>query len=264
MAGEIRSRSKQIGRMTMERVGREGLQIAATLADFLEKRVLPGTGVEPGAFWKGLAGIVDDFTPRNRELLETRAELQRRIDEWHRAHPGQPEPEAYRGFLEEIGYLKPEGPDFRVDTGRVDAEIASIPGPQLVVPVTNARYALNAANARWGSLYDALYGTDALGDRPTGAEYDPARGARVVEWAKRFLDDAVPLEHGSHAKVAKYIVVDQRLAVLLEDGQEQALRDPDQFAGYKGTGDAPAAVRFHTNHLQGEIGMDRARHVGHA
>src|SRR5690625_357524 len=139
--------------MAMERVEREGLQVAAVLADFLEKRALPGSGVDPAAFWKGLAGIIAEFTPRNRELLETRAELQRRLNEWHRAHPGQPDPDAYRSFLEEIGYLQPEGPDFRVDTARVDAEIASIPGPQLVVPVTNARYALNAANARWRSLY---------------------------------------------------------------------------------------------------------------
>lgn len=248
----------------MERVGREGLQVAATLADFLEKRVLPGTGIEAGAFWKGLAGIVDDFTPRNRELLETRAELQRRIDEWHRAHPGQPEPEAYRSFLAEIGYLEPEGPDFRVDTARVDPEIASIPGPQLVVPVTNARYALNAANARWGSLYDALYGTDVLGDWPKGAEYDPARGARVVEWAKRFLDEAVPLEHGSHAEATRYVVAHQRLVVTFEDGRETALRNPDQFAGYRGTADAPDAILFTNNHLHVEVVIDRDSPVGRA
>ena len=246
----------------MQRVEREGLQVAPVLAEFLESRALPGTGVDFAVFWRGFAGIVHDLGPRNRDLLDRRADLQRRIDEWHRDHPGQPDPGAYRAFLEEIGYLVPEGPDFRVDTARVDSEIATIPGPQLVVPITNARYALNAANARWGSLYDALYGTDALGERPDGGGYDPARGARVVDWAKRFLDEAAPLARGSHAEAAAYGVAGGRLVATLKDRSEVELRDPEQFVGYRGEDQRPSAILLTNHGLHIEMQIDREARVG--
>ncbi len=162
-----------------ERVERNGLQVAVELADFLETRALPGTGVEIGAFWQGFSALIHDLAPRNAALLQTRAQMQAQIDDWHRARAGQPhDAAAYEAFLREIGYLVPEGPDFSVETHGVDPEIAQIAGPQLVVPITNARFALNAANARWGSLYDALYGTDALGDalRAAGMTRRAGRG----------------------------------------------------------------------------------------
>ncbi len=246
----------------MERVEREGLQVAAELAAFLEDRALPGTGVDPADFWRGLSGLVHDFGPKNRVLLEYRAELQRRIDAWHREHPGRPDPDAYRAFLEEIGYLLPEGPDFRVETARVDPEIASVAGPQLVVPITNARYALNAANARWGSLYDALYGTDALGDRPAGGGYDPARGERVIAWAKAFLNEAAPLVRGSHSEVTRYVVAHGRLVPTLADGRETELRRPGQFVGYRGAAIEPEAILLAHNQLHVEVVIDRASEIG--
>ena len=246
----------------MERVGREGLQVAAGLAAFIEERALPGTGIEAAPFWRGLSGLIHDFGPRNRVLLEQRSELQRRIDAWHRERLGKPDPAAYRGFLEEIGYLLPEGPDFRVETARVDPEIASIAGPQLVVPIANARYALNAANARWGSLYDALYGTDALGDRPAGGGFDAGRGARVVAWAKAFLDEAAPLVRGSHAEVARYVVAHGRLVPTLRDGRETELKRPEQLVGYRGEAMEPRAILLAHHQLHIEIVIDRGNQVG--
>ena len=186
----------------MATLDKAGLQVEEALARFVEDEALPGTGIEAGAFWDGFAALVRGLAPRNAELLKTREAVQTWIDNWHLRHRGQAhDPAAYRAFLEEIGYLVPEGADFAIGTSNVDPEIAETPGPQLVVPITNARYALNAANARWGNLYDALYGTDALGDAPTGKGYDAARGARVIEWAKGFLDRAVPLAGASWAHV---------------------------------------------------------------
>jgi malate synthase len=220
-----------------ERVERDGLQVAAAMARFIEDRALPGTGVTPAAFWAGLSDIVHRLGPKNRALLDKRAALQAQIDGWHRERRGQRfDPAAYRAFLEEIGYLVPEGPDFRIETANTDPEIAQIPGPQLVVPVTNARYALNAANARWGSLYDALYGTDALGDLPAGKGYDPARGARVVDWAKAHLDRAVPLEGVPWSQVKGLEVRDGRLVVVTAEG-ETGLARPEQFLGWADNGD---------------------------
>jgi len=184
----------------MTRVTRADLQVESQLAAFIEAQALPGTGVEAAAFWDGLSRLVHDFGPKNRALLDTREAMQARIDDWHKARAGQPhDSDAYRAFLEEIGYLVPEGPDFEIETPATDPEIAQVPGPQLVVPIMNARFALNAANARWGSLYDALYGTDALGDLPRAKGYDAARGARVIAWAKAFLDTAVPVTGGWEA-----------------------------------------------------------------
>lgn len=189
--------------MDMERrVEQFGLKIAPEIALFVEARALLKTGVKAKDFWRGFAGIVDEFAPKMRAALQTREDLQAQIDAWHIARKGQPfDADAYRGFLTEIGYLVADGADFTVDTANVDPEIATIAGPQLVVPITNARYALNAANARWGSLYDALYGTDALGDLPSGRGYDAARGARVIAWGRAFLDRAAPLASGSWADI---------------------------------------------------------------
>ncbi len=228
------------------RVEKFGLQVDAGLARFLEEEALPGTGVTAEAFWQGLSELAHDFGPRNRALLDKREELQAAIDAWHVERRGQPhDAEAYEAFLREIGYLVEEGPDFEIDTDRIDPEIAEIPGPQLVVPITNARYALNAANARWGSLYDALYGTDALGDAPKPGPYDPERGARVIAWGRAFLDEAVPLAEGSHADVEAYRVENGRLV--------PALRDPGKFAGYTGDPARPASVLLKNNHLHIEI-----------
>ncbi|TBX27563.1 malate synthase G [Nioella sediminis] len=179
------------------RSDKHGLQVDERLVDFIETRALPGTGISAEEFWAGLSGLVHDLGPKNRALLQKREEIQAQVDAWHVERRGQPhDAAAYAAFLKEIGYLVPEGPDFKLETGPTDPEIAHVPGPQLVVPIMNARFALNAANARWGSLYDALYGTDALGDLPAGKGYDPARGARVIAWAKAFLDEAVPVEGG--------------------------------------------------------------------
>jgi malate synthase len=237
------------------RVEKFGLQVDAGLAAFLEEEALPGTGVTAEAFWKGLSELAHQFGPRNRALLETREKLQAAIDAWHVERRGQPhDPEAYVAFLREIGYLVEEGPDFEIDTDRIDPEIAEIPGPQLVVPITNARYALNAANARWGSLYDALYGTDALGDAPKPGPYDPERGARVIAWGRAFLDEAVPLAEGSHADVEAYRVENGRLV--------PALRDPAKFAGYTGDPAKPSSVLLKNNHLHIEIVIDPDHPVG--
>jgi malate synthase len=179
------------------RSDKHGLQVDDRLVDFIESRALPGTGISAEEFWAGLSGLVHDLGPKNRALLEKREEIQAQVDAWYIDRRGQAhDAAAYTAFLKEIGYLVPEGPDFTLETGPTDPEIAHVPGPQLVVPIMNARFALNAANARWGSLYDALYGTDALGDLPAGKGYDPARGARVIAWAKDFLDGAVPVEGG--------------------------------------------------------------------
>ncbi len=239
-------------------VERAGLKVAEGLAAFLEGEALPGTGVAPEAFWKGFAGLLSDLTPRNRELLEIRAEIQRRIDAWHLQRRNQPhDHEAYKAFLEEIGYLVPEGGDFAIETSGVDPEIATVPGPQLVVPITNARYALNAANARWGSLYDALYGTDAMGAPPAGAGYDRGRGARVVARARVFLDEAFPIEGASHADVRRYHV---RGGALLAD--DMPLAQPEKFIGYRGHPRAPEAVLLRNNGLHVELVFDRTHQVG--
>jgi malate synthase len=240
-----------------ERVERDGLRVDARMVAFIEERALPGTGVSAAAFWSGLSALVHDFGPENRALLDTRAAMQKAIDDWHIARRGQAhDAAAYTDFLREIGYLVPEGPDFRIETENVDAEIASVPGPQLVVPVSNARYALNAANARWGSLYDALYGTDALGDAPRPGPFDSARGARVVARAKAFLDTAVPLANGGHVDVGAYRVQNGTLV--------PALRNPAQFAGYAGEAGRPSAIVLRNNGLHIIIDIDPAHPIGKA
>jgi malate synthase len=242
----------------MVRVEREGLQVDKVLADFLEDRALPGTGLAAGTFWSGFAAIIKDLTPKNRALLAKRDALQAKIDAWHVARHGQPhDHEAYKAFLAEIGYLLPEGRAFEIGTANVDPEIATVPGPQLVVPVTNARYALNAANARWGSLYDVLYGTDAMGSLPPQGGYERGRGARVVARARVFLDDAFPIAGASHADVRRYYVKD---GVLLID--DLPLVSPEKFAGYRGNPRAPEAILLRNNGLHVELVFDRAHFIG--
>ncbi|MDM7930467.1 malate synthase G [Tabrizicola sp.] len=237
------------------RVMKSGLAVDERLAAFVEGQALVGTGIAVDRFWSGFAQGVATLNPKITAALGQRAALQARIDAWHIARRGQPhDAAAYRAMLEDIGYLEPEGPDFQIDTTGVDPEISTIPGPQLVVPVMNARYALNAANARWGSLYDALYGTDALGDLPKGKAYDPDRGARVIAWGRAFLDEAVPLANGSHSDAVAYRVENGVLS--------PALRDPSQFAGYRGSASAPSAVILRNHGLHIVLRMDPGHRIG--
>ncbi len=250
--------------MTELFVRQGALEIAPALHDFIEREALPGTGVSSQTFWSGLERLLVDLAPKNRALLKRRDELQARIDAWHAARRGRAfDPAAYKSFLREIGYLVAPGPHFTIGVENVDAEIARIAGPQLVVPVTNARYALNAANARWGSLYDALYGTDAIPGRETAKPgYDPARGAQVIAWARAFLDQSIPLERGSHAQAVRYVVEQGALAVALQDGARTALRNPSLFAGYRGAADAPSAILLAHHGLHIELVVDRAHAIG--
>ena len=228
-----------------DRIQQGGLQVAPILHELLEKDIAPGTGVTPEQFWHGLDAIVSSMAPRNRELLQKREHLQAQIDAWHEADPGPGyDRAAYKVFLEEIGYLLPEGPDFQIKTTHVDPEVAVLAGPQLVVPVMNARYALNAANARWGSLYDALYGTDVIPEEG-GAEraggYNPVRGDRVIAYARDFLDRHCPLSEGSHADATAYAVADGALVVTLASGSKTTLQAPEQLRGYSADAATPSS-----------------------
>ena len=249
-----------------ERIGIGGLQVDRQLYDFINEEALPGTGLSAAAFWAGFDRLIHGLAPRNRALLAKRDDLQRRIDAWYREMHDQPiDLDDYKAVLREIGYLVPEGDDFTATTANVDPEISTIAGPQLVVPITIARYALNAANARWGSLYDALYGTDAIpedGGAERGGGYNPVRGARVIAHARQFLDDVVPLAAGSHADAASYAVVGGALAVTLGDGSARGLADPSQLAGYRGAPDAPSSILLVNNGLHIDIVIDRGHPVG--
>ncbi|HEX5326046.1 MAG TPA: malate synthase G [Acetobacteraceae bacterium] len=248
----------------MDRATAGGLTIARALRDFVNDEAIPGTGLDPASFWQRFARLVNDLGPRNRSLLARRDDLQRRIDAWHHENRGNPiDRTGYQTFLRDIGYLQPEPPDFAIRTANVDAEIARIAGPQLVVPVTNARYALNAANARWGSLYDALYGTDAIpedGGATRDSQYNPLRGARVVARAREFLDQAVPLATGSHANATGYTIEAGRLHIALA-GSMTELADPAQFAGYRGDAALSAVLLRHHN-LHIELLIDRNHPIG--
>jgi malate synthase len=243
----------------------ETIDIDARLHDFVNREAVPGTGIDATAFWLGFAALVARLAPRNAALLERRDSLQAQIDDWHRQHPGASfDPADYRAFLTRIGYLVPDRGPFRISTDNVDAEIAQIAGPQLVVPVDNARYALNAANARWGSLYDALYGTDAIPQdeqEPRGGGYDPARGARVIRFARDFLDQHFPLREGSHRDTLGYRIAAGVLEVALAHGAG-ALENNAAFVGYQGAPDAPSLILLRHHGLHVELCIDRGHHIG--
>ena len=251
--------------MTHVSVG--ALKAAPILKNFVEAEALPGTGIPAAAFWDGLAAIVGKFAPRNRMLLDARARLQAQIDAWHLGRRGEAhDPAEYEAFLRAIGYLLPPPAAFAVATANVDPEIASIAGPQLVVPVSNARYALNAGNARWGSLYDALYGTDVIPEAD-GAErgrgYNPIRGARVICFAKTTLNEVAPLAAYSHADAHGYTVSGGALRVSLPPGGGQVgLADPAQFVGYRGDAVSPTAILLKHNGLHVELVIDRTHSIG--
>ena len=242
------------------------LQVADVLHRFIEDQVLPGTGVTAAAFWKGFDAIVADLAPKNIALLAERDRLQLEMDSWHKAHPGPiTDMKAYRAFLEQIGYLVPVPRSFTITTGNVDAELAKQAGPQLVVPILNARYALNAANARWGSLYDALYGTDVIAEE-NGAEkgkgYNPVRGAKVIEYARHVLDRTAPLLNGSHVDSTGYTVRAGKLVVAIKGGKPTTLADAKQFIGYQGKLSAPSSVLLQHNGLHIDIQIDRTTRIG--
>ncbi|MEE4277045.1 MAG: malate synthase G [Halieaceae bacterium] len=251
--------------MTTQRVERAGLQVARVIASLVEEEICPGTGVDSDTVWSALAAIVRDLRPRNEALLAEREALQQKIDAWHREHPGADyDRAAYRAFLEEIGYLLPEPQAFEVTTENVDDEVARIAGPQLVVPVMNARYALNAANARWGSLYDALYGTDAIAEddgAERGGDYNPVRGQRVIAWGRDFLDRHFPLNDGSHHDVDAYRLAAGQLHARIGDS-DRSLADAAQFRGYRGDASNPEAILLRHNGLHVEIQIDATSAIG--
>jgi malate synthase len=253
--------------LNANRIQKGSLAIDKQMYDFIENEVLPKVGVDSESYWSGFEKVVKEFTPRNKALLATRDEMQKQIDQWHLDNPtnsGEVDFAKYKQFLQEIGYLLPEGEDFQVSTENVDEEIAHIAGPQLVVPVRNARYALNATNARWGSLYDALYGTDVISDE-NGQEakggYNPTRGAAVVAYAKQFLDENFALASGSYTDVTGFKVVDGKLEVKLGDSSTE-LKDAEQFAGYMGEASSPTAVLLKNNNLHAEIQIDKDSPIG--
>ncbi|MFM0077736.1 malate synthase G [Paraburkholderia sediminicola] len=244
---------------------RGGLQVAANLDQFVETEALPGTGIDSAAFWSGFDALVHELAPKNRALLAERDRLQTELDTWHRANPGPVRDlRAYRAFLEGIGYIVPSPASVKATTDHVDTEIAEQAGPQLVVPLSNQRYALNAANARWGSLYDALYGTDAIPET-NGAEkqkaFNPVRGAAVIAYARKFLDEAAPLANGSHVDATLYSVEGGKLVVTLKSGKTE-LKTPAQFIGYQGDASAPSAVLLKHNGLHFEIQIDANDSIG--
>ncbi|THV22113.1 malate synthase G [Peteryoungia ipomoeae] len=249
----------------MAYVQENGLSIDKGLHDFIVVQAIPGTGVDPDTFFAGLSSIIHDLAPKNKALLTKRDEFQRKLDGWYRQNGAPIDLKAYEAFLREIGYILPEGPEFKIETTNVDPEIATIAGPQLVVPVMNARYALNAANARWGSLYDALYGTDAIsddGEEAKGGSYNPTRGHKVIAWARDFLDRSAPLAAGAWASVTDLSIQDGALAVTLTDGSLTGLADPMQFAGYHGASEQPEALLLRKNGLHIELVVDRAGTIG--
>src|SRR6202022_991821 len=247
-----------------EQITIASLRVAKVLYDFIEYEALPGTGVNHEHFWNGVAGMVRDFGPRNRELLATRNVLQEKIDNFHRTNAGNAVPiHDYKRFLQGIGYLVPEVETFMIRTSNIDPEIAEVAGPQLVVPLSNARYALNAANARWGSLYDALYGTDAIpeGGRATrGSGYNKVRGVRVIARAREILDTACPLLQGSHKHATAYAIENGQLVIQLGSARA-ALARPQQFVGFLGEPGAPSAILLRNHGLHLEIRIDRSRPV---
>ncbi|NVZ93287.1 malate synthase G [Pseudomonas sp. D6002] len=243
-----------------------GLQVAKVLFDFVNNEAIPGTGITADQFWAGADKVIHDLAPKNKALLAKRDDFQARIDTWHQAHAGQAhDAVAYKAFLQDIGYLLPEAADFQASTQNVDEEIAHMAGPQLVVPVMNARFALNASNARWGSLYDALYGTDAISeadDAEKGKGYNKVRGDKVIAFARAFLDEAAPLAAGSHVDSTGYKIVDGKLVVSLKGGSNSGLRSDAQLIGYQGDAAKPTAILLKHNGLHFEIQVDASTPVG--
>ncbi|KJZ56529.1 malate synthase G [Pseudomonas marginalis] len=243
-----------------------GLQVAKVLFDFVNNEAIPGTGITADQFWAGADKVIHDLAPKNKALLAKRDDFQARIDTWHQTHAGKShDPVAYKAFLQDIGYLLPEAADFQATTQNVDDEIARMAGPQLVVPVMNARFALNASNARWGSLYDALYGTDAIseaGGAEKGKGYNKVRGDKVIAFARAFLDEAAPLSAGSHAESTGYKIVDGTLIVSLKGGSNSGLRDDAQLIGFQGPAAEPIAILLKHNGLHFEIQIDASTPVG--
>ncbi|PIC71496.1 malate synthase G [Sporosarcina sp. P16b] len=246
-----------------EQVGK--LQVATELYNFVKEEVLPGLEIQNDQFWTNFDSLIHELAPENKALLEKRDELQKTISEWHQNNKGEIDFVKYKEFLQEIGYLEPVPEDFKVTTANVDHEIANQAGSQLVVPIDNARYALNAANARWGSLYDALYGSDVISNEAgaeAGVEYNPIRGQKVIDFAKNLLDQAAPLAEGSHADVTAYKIVEGKLEVTLESGNTTQLQDESKFVGYNGSKDAPTAVLLVNNGLHIEIAIDKNDPIG--
>ncbi|EEB80447.1 malate synthase G [marine gamma proteobacterium HTCC2148] len=249
-----------------DRIQQGGLQVASVLHHLLENDIAPGTGIAAADFWQALESVITELAPENRALLQVREDLQAKIDQWHRANSGADyDKAAYKAFLQEIGYLLPEGDDFSITTENVDPEVATLAGPQLVVPVMNARFALNAANARWGSLYDALYGTDVISEEG-GAEragaYNPVRGDKVIAYARDFLNEHCPLTSSDHMQAVAYTIVDGKLQVELNDGVISALADPEQLVAFTGNADAPSGVLLRHNGLHIEIQIDPSTPIG--
>ena len=254
-----------------DRITVNGLQVATVLHDFINNEALPGTGVDADAFWAGAASVIADLAPRNRELLAVRDDLQTKLDAWHRDHkgadltPGTADFDSYKSFLTEIGYLAEVPADFQITTSNVDREIADTAGPQLVVPILNARFALNASNARWGSLYDALYGTDAISEADgaeKGSSYNKVRGDKVIAYAKDFLDQAVPLEQCSYTDVRAFAVTDGSLQVTLDGDKTSTLADPTAFVGYRGDAASPTSILLRNNGLHLDIEIDPSSPIG--
>ena len=256
--------------MTTQRTKAYSLQVATNLYDFVNDKVLPGTDVKSDKFWKGFDAIVQNLAPKNIKLLAERDRLQTELDTWHKSNPGPiSNMPAYRKFLEKIGYLVPEPKSVKATTSNVDAELATQAGPQLVVPILNARYALNAANARWGSLYDALYGTDAISEDGGcdklgvgGTAYNPKRGAKVIEYARYVLDRTAPLKKGSHIDSTHYGIQGGKLVVTLKGGLTTVLQDAQQFIGYQGDAKFPSSVLLQHNGLHLDIQINRATTIG--
>ena len=249
-----------------ERVQLGGIQVAKNLYDFVNNEAIPGTGIDAEKFWAEFDKIVNDLAPRNRELLAKRDAIQEKMDSWNRDHKGQKlDMAVYKSFLKDIGYLVEEPADFRISTTNVDPEVATMAGPQLVVPIMNARFALNAANARWGSLYDALYGTDAISE-DNGAEkgrgYNPVRGAKVIEFARNLLDGSAPLASGSHKDAVQYQVAGGKLVVKLQNGDVTGLKDESGFVGYTGAADTPTGILLVKNGMHFEIQIDASHPIG--
>ena len=248
-----------------EYINHGSLKVSKELDDLINKKVCSGIDVNPDSFWDSLEKVVEEFTPRNKALLEKREDLQKKIDEWHLANNKPIDKAEYKNFLKEIGYLLEEADDFSIETKNVDPEIASIAGPQLVVPVMNARFALNAANARWGSLYDALYGTDVISEEE-GAEkagaYNPKRGAKVIEFSKKFLDENLPLSNGSYKDITAFQIKEGNLQITLSDQTQTTIEDDSKFIGYVGSEENPTGILLKNNLLHLEIQIDRNDSIG--